>query len=64
MDYIFNVHQGYFSNGKKAVVDDGFGGEEQLMDGWYFWDETQEEHGPFNTAEEAKAALKEYADTL
>jgi len=32
--------------------------------GWYFSDETDELHGPFHTEEEAKQALKRYADSL
>ena len=30
---------------------------------WYFWDETwSERHGPYNTEEEARAAIKDYID--
>lgn len=32
---------------------------------WYFWDETWAyAHGPFNSEEECKKALKEYAESL
>jgi hypothetical protein len=38
----------------------------QNADGkWYFWNEVwADEHGPFDTEEQARAALVEYARTI
>lgn len=36
-------------------------GDELMIPGWYFWDETWTwSHGPFNTREEAERRLGEY----
>lgn len=32
--------------------------------GWYFSDETSDVHGPFNTIEEARAALELYSKNI
>jgi hypothetical protein len=43
----------------------GFPGDPELSPGWYFWDETwSHPHGPFNTEEEARRAMDDYADSL
>lgn len=40
------------------------GEEPNMLPGWYFWDETWSDHGPFATKEEAQSALLNYAEGL
>lgn len=37
-------------------------GDPSWPDGWYFYDETHDMHGPFNTHGEAASLLQEYCD--
>lgn len=59
MDYIFCVVDARFSDGRPACVEGVW-----LVDGWYFWDEVSDYHGPFNTYEETIAAMRFYSDNL
>jgi hypothetical protein len=34
------------------------------VEGWYFWDEADDYHGPFATKDEADAALHRYAEEV
>lgn len=33
-------------------------------DKWYFWDETEDANGPFNSEDEARIELKRYCDSI